>query len=47
LYFFVVGLIQGYLLTRLFLSRQFASEESDPEPTPAQSTAAAGASPMS
>jgi hypothetical protein len=26
LYFFVVGLIQGYLLTRLFLSRQFASQ---------------------
>jgi uncharacterized membrane protein len=26
LYFFVAGLIQGYLLTRLFLSRQFASQ---------------------
>jgi hypothetical protein len=24
IYFFVVGLIQGYLLTRLFLSRQLA-----------------------
>jgi uncharacterized membrane protein/uncharacterized protein YneF (UPF0154 family) len=30
-YFFVVGLIQGYLLTRLFLSRQFASETPGPE----------------
>jgi hypothetical protein len=25
-YFFVVGLIQGYLLTRMFLSRQFSTE---------------------
>jgi hypothetical protein len=30
-YFFVVGLIEGYLLTRLFLSRQFASEDGAPE----------------
>jgi uncharacterized membrane protein len=29
-YFFVVGLIQGYLLTRLFLSRQFLSEDGTP-----------------
>jgi uncharacterized membrane protein len=47
MYFFVVGLIQGYLLTRLFLSRQFASEESDPGPTSAASTAAPGAPPES
>jgi uncharacterized protein YneF (UPF0154 family) len=31
-YFFVVGLIQGYLLTRLFLSRQFAAETPVSEP---------------
>jgi hypothetical protein len=31
-YFFVVGLIQGYLLTRLFLSRQFASQTQGFEP---------------
>jgi uncharacterized membrane protein len=31
-YFFVVGLIQGYLLTRLFLSRQLALQTPDLEP---------------
>jgi uncharacterized membrane protein len=30
-YFFVIGLIQGYLLTRLFLSKQFALQTSEPE----------------
>lgn len=35
-YFFVVGLIQGYLLTRLFLSRQFALQIHDPDRNPYQ-----------
>jgi uncharacterized membrane protein len=29
IYFFVIGLIQGYLLTRLFLARQFALQTKD------------------
>jgi uncharacterized membrane protein len=39
-YFFVVGLIQGYLLTRLFLSRQMALQAPDPDPKQAGTTAA-------
>jgi uncharacterized membrane protein/uncharacterized protein YneF (UPF0154 family) len=38
-YFFVVGLIEGYLLTRLFLSRQLALQAPDLEPKPAETTA--------
>ncbi|HUD88419.1 MAG TPA: MauE/DoxX family redox-associated membrane protein, partial [Xanthobacteraceae bacterium] len=34
-YFFVVGLIQGYLLTRLFLSRYFEPDPAETTSTPA------------
>jgi uncharacterized membrane protein len=39
-YFFVVGLIQGYLLTRLFLSKQFALQTSGVATRIAETTAA-------
>jgi uncharacterized membrane protein len=46
-YFFVIGLIQGYLLTRLFLSKQFALQTPGFEPKNAETTAAPNFPPAS